>query len=238
MAAAVLLLSAAAAHAGVLETVRHDGVLYCGAEPRSGVAEDRGDGTLGGVAVDRCRDVAVAILGPRAKIGFRLYQSPNDFAALRDGPDELAFLTPASIAEQGLAGALVGGPTVFTVRLSLLVASAAPTRRPEDLAGHPICFMIASDAQHALDAAFRGWKLDLLHMGYEEEDEMDDAYAVRRCTAIAGEAGELAQVTTGAGVNRLDSRILPQPLASFPVTAETRAGDPAFSAMVRRVLGR
>jgi general L-amino acid transport system substrate-binding protein len=227
-AAAVLLFCAAASHAGVLETVRHDGVLYCGAEPRAGVAEDRGDGTLGGVAVDLCRAVAAAVLGPRGQIRFRLYQSPSDFDAVRDGRDDLSFLTPIAIADQGLAPHVTLGPAVFTVGLSLLVPSDAPAQWPQALAGQPICFMIASDAQQALDASFRRWHRDFLHMAYEEEDEMADAFAARRCVAVAGEASELQRLTEDAGAKH-HFRVLAPPLASFAVVAATPRGDAAWS---------
>ncbi len=157
---------------------------------------------------------------------------------MRNGRDELLFLSAADIADQDLAARVTAGPTVFTVRLSLLAPAQSAARRPRDLAGEPICFMIASDAQRALDAAFREWHREFVHMAFEEEDEMRDAYAVRRCAAMAGETTELARLTGGYGVNRLASRILPEPLATFPLIAATPAGDDAWAARVRGVLAR
>ncbi len=69
---AFLVFGAPPSRAGVLDRVRRDAVLHCGAAARSAVAEDRGDGTIGGLAVDLCRAVAVAVAGPRARIAFRV----------------------------------------------------------------------------------------------------------------------------------------------------------------------
>ena len=224
----------AAARAGTLDRVRRDGVLRCGAEPRSGVAEDRG-GALGGVAVDLCRAIAASAAGPRAKIAFRLYDSARAFDAVRDGGDAVFFLSPDAIADQSLAASIIAGPPVFTVRLSLLAAQDSTARSPRDLAGSAVCFMVASDAERALDAAFRGWGRDFVHMAFQEEDEMRDAYAVGHCAAMAGEEAELSRLTAPQGVDNLASRVLPQPLATFPVIVATHAGDGAWAALVRGV---
>ncbi len=224
-----------AARAGRLERVRQNHILHCGAAPRSHVAEVSRSG-FSGVAVDLCRAAAVALAGPRTRIAFRLYDSDRAFDAARRGDDDLMFLSLGEIADAKLAATISPGPAVFAAELSLMVARQSTARRPQDLAGRAICFMVASDAQRALDAAFRAWRLGFIHMAFEEDVELLDAYDVQRCAAAAGEATELARMQRSPGVNRLSSRILPQPLASFPIIAATPAGDPAWSAQVGLVL--
>jgi general L-amino acid transport system substrate-binding protein len=149
LATAALLLVAAAvpARAGqVLDLVRQERVLRCGAEPRPGVAAVTDDGGISGLAVDLCRAAAIAVLGPEGRIAFRLYDAARDFDFVRDGTDELAFLSGAAIAAEGLAPLTVPGPAVFIEQVALLVPQASAAHRPEDLAGGTICLMIGSAA--------------------------------------------------------------------------------------------
>jgi general L-amino acid transport system substrate-binding protein len=69
-------------------------------------------------------------------------------------------------------------------------------------------------------------------MGYQEEVEMNDAYNVQVCKGLAGEVTNLAQVRLDGGVNDLHSRILPEPLAAFPIMAATGTKDAEWSAIV------
>ena len=61
---------------------------------------------------------------------------------------------------------------------------------------------------------------------------MNDAYNVQSCHAIAGEITTLAATRLDPGVNHLSSRILPEPLAVFPVMAATGTDDAQWSSIV------
>lgn len=236
LAAAWLLLVAAAipASAGqVLDRVHQEQVLRCGAEPRPGVAAAAAAGRIEGLAVDLCRAVAIAVLGPQGRIAFRLYGSRRDFDALREGQDELAFLSGTAIAAEGSAPQIVAGPTVFIDELALLVPQNSPVRRLQDLAGNTICLMIGSAAQRALEAAISRLRLSVARLAFEEDVEMLDAYNVQRCQAMAGEATRLAAMRLSSGINHLTSRILSPPLALSPVVAATGTADGEWSRLVR-----
>ena len=71
----------------VLDRVRAAQAVSCGAEERPGFAETdaEGDAPAHGLAVDLCRAVAVAVLGPTAKVNFTIIDSAKDVAAVRDG---------------------------------------------------------------------------------------------------------------------------------------------------------
>ncbi len=220
----------------MLDRVRSQGVVRCGAEQRPGVAAVAGDGRIAGLAVDLCRAVAIAVLGPQARVGFRLYGSSRDFDAVRDGADDLFFLTGAAIADQGLAPHVLPGPTVFIEQLAVMVPQASAARQPEDLAGATVCLMIGSDAERALDATAQRLHLSIARLGFEEDVEMLDAYNVQRCQAVVGEATALAVMRETGGVNHLASRILAPPLALAPVIAATGTTDGQWSALVAWVI--
>ena len=73
--------------------------------------------------------------------------------------------------------------------------------------------------------------LDFIRMPFTEYGEMDDAYNAAKCDAVAGETGDLA-VARLSGGDGGTSRILPEPLETFPVFAVTPASDPHWAEIV------
>jgi len=241
-----LLLAAAALAPGassparaadaVLDRVRATGVVRCGAEERPGVAAPTREEGIGGLAVDLCRAIAVAVLGPGGRVVFRLYDSDRDFAAVRQGEDDVSFLTGGAIAERQLAASILPGPTVFIERIAVMVPETAPIHGIGDLEGRAVCLLIGSAAQRALEEAVKRNHLTVARLSFQEEVEMLDAYNVQRCQAVVGEATQLAEMRRTGGVNRLRSRLLPAPLALSPLVAATGVSDARWSALVAWVM--
>ncbi|GAC1345474.1 MAG: amino acid ABC transporter substrate-binding protein [Acetobacteraceae bacterium] len=218
---------------GVLERVRAEGVLRCGGMERPGVLEQRGEG-LRGLAVDLCRAVAVAVLGPPARVEVQVFGAGPLLDPVRGGAVDLAVLSGDVVAAEGLAGRVVRGPTIFIEQLALLVKAAATARVPADLAGAGICFMIASPAPAALEAALAG--SGFVRLGFEEEVEMLDAFNAGRCEAIASAATSLARLRRTRGALRGPVRMLDEALDVYPVFAATPVRDGAWAALVGWVL--
>jgi general L-amino acid transport system substrate-binding protein len=236
-AAFLFPLALAPAHAaGVIERIRAHGVLHCGAVERPGIAESPpagpGAGGVTGIAVDICRALAIAVLGPAGRVSFSLYEAPHSFDPLRRGSDELAFLTGGEIADQDLGGVVLPGPTIAIDAVGVMVPDASPVHRLADLSGQTVCLMIGSFPQRALEAAATGLHLSISRLPFEEDVEMLDAYNVGRCGAVVGEAGYLAVMRHTPGVRGLVSRLLPETLAADPVLAVTNQRDGAWAAAV------
>jgi general L-amino acid transport system substrate-binding protein len=68
-------------------------------------------------------------------------------------------------------------------------------------------------------------------MGYMEYGELYDAFSARVCDAEVGESGDLAAARLDESAET-PSRILTEPLATFPIFAATPASDPQWSAIV------
>lgn len=238
LAVALLVLAATTpAHAGgAIDRIRAEGALHCGAVERAGIAEqppagpDAG-GTVG-IAVDVCRALAVAVLGPHGRVVFTLYDAPHSFDPLRSGADELGFLTGGEIADQNLGATLLPGPTIAINPIAIMVPDTSPVRRLADLSGQTVCVMIGSAPQRALEAAASTLHLSIARLPYEEDVEMLDAYNVGRCGAVVGEAGYLAGMRQTPGVRPLASRLLPETLTADPIIAVTRTDDGAWAADV------
>ncbi len=220
----------------MLDRVRATGVVRCGAEERPGIASPVADGRIAGLAVDLCRAVAIAVLGPRGQIMFRLYAADRDFDAVRQGAEDLSFLTGNTIADHQLAASILPGPVVFIERIALMVPEASPVRDIRDLRGRAICLMIGSEAQRVLEETAGRLRLSFARLSFEEDAEMLDAYDVQRCQAVVGEATRLAEMRHAGGVNRLSSRLLAEPLALSPMIAATGVSDARWSALVAWVM--
>ncbi len=82
----------------ILDRVHARGAVACGASPRPGVADTDAAGKPIGLAVDLCRAVAIAVLGPDARIDFHLYESESAFDRVRRGEDDVSFLTDDEMA--------------------------------------------------------------------------------------------------------------------------------------------
>ncbi len=237
LALAGLLAAASPAAAGpVLDRIRAANTVSCGAEERAGFAEagetgtDR-DGTVSGLAVDLCRALAVAVLGPGGKVSFTVLDSVRDMEAVRAGRQDVVFLSGGTLVAERLADHLLPGPPAFLETESVLVPEGSPVRAPRDLAGLSICFMIGTGAQRALEAAVEREGVTIERLGFGEEVELRDAYNVGRCRAVAGDATFLAEVRQDGGVHGLKSRLLDAPLAVDPVFLMTGLDDARWSAM-------
>jgi general L-amino acid transport system substrate-binding protein len=231
------MLTAAPALGGtVLDRVRAEHTLRCGAAERPGFAAAEADGGISGLAVDLCRAVAIAVLGPEARADFQLYDSARAFDAVRHGADELFFLDGADIADQRLVPFVLPGPGVFYEPTTLLVPLSSPAQRPQDLAGATICLMIGSAGQRVLEGTFARLGISFARLAFQEDVEMLDAYNVQKCQAIAGDATYLAELSRDRGLNGQASRMLSPPLAVRPIIAATGTADGSWAALVAWVL--
>ncbi len=228
-----LALGSSTAQAGaVLDRVKAEGVLRCGAEPRPGLVKVEKNGEAHGLLLDVCRAIAAAVIGPTGRLEFHQYTSSKAYDLVRGGTDDVFFLSASEMQEEDLTGKILPGPPVFIETTAVMVAENSPAQHLEDLAGKSICFPIAANSNHHLEAWFGARKLDFIRMGYQEEVELNDTYNVQVCKGLVGEATTLAEVRLDGGVNHLKSRILPEQLAAFPIVAATGTKDAEWAAVV------
>jgi ABC-type amino acid transport substrate-binding protein len=168
---------------------RQTAAVRCGAVERPGIAERGNDGTWRGVAVDLCRRIARATQGADAPIAFHTYRTPED---LRESAlDSLAVLSAAELA---IARPDIGpqtGPPVAISRQLLLVRANRPVQGRNALAGQRICFIMATEAEHALNAWIRQTGIVIKRVGFQEPVELRDALDAGYCAAIAADADDI-----------------------------------------------
>ena len=220
------------AHAGpIVDRIKSAGVIRCGGVPRPGLVSQSPSGAPSGLYLDLCRAVGAALLGPEGRIEFHPYDSDKAFARVTDGADDLFFLDGSDIADHRLAGAVTLGPAVYFVSTAVMVHGDAAIQQLSDLGGKSICFYQGDNAHLNLKASMAVRRLDFVRMGYMEYGELHDAYNSGVCDAQVGESGDLAAARLEEHAASA-SRILIEPLATFPVLAATPASDPQWSAIV------
>lgn len=212
--------------------MKAEGVIRCGGVPRPGLVGQSPDGReAAGLYLDLCRAIGAALLGPDGRIEFRPYDSNHAFERVEESADDLSFLDGSDIADHRLAGKIALGPAVYFVATAAMVHGDSTIRRLADLAGKSICFYQGASAQMHLEGWMAARRLSFARMGYMEYGELNDAFNARICDAEVGESGDLAAVRLGESAET-PSRILAEPLGTFPVIAATPASDPQWAAIV------
>jgi len=228
----LVLCSVQGAAAATLDRVRGEKLLHCGSTIRPGLAFPAADGTWHGLNVDLCRAIAVAVIGPDARIEFHPYILPASYDAVRTGVDAVSFLTASEIIAARLTEIALPGPPVFYETHGILVPEVAEAERLEQLTETSICAEPGTGAERSLVAYFTAQKLPLRFFPFQESDELLDAYYAGRCGAVANELTSLAALRLQAGLSGHASRLLAQPLSAFPVMASTGTGDARWAAVI------
>ncbi len=230
---ACIALPTAAQAGKVLDRIRAEGVLHCGASIRPGLAFPGPNRVWHGLEVDVCRAAAIAVLGPQAKFDvddYTLQQSSYD--PVRRGGDELSFLTASEMLYADVLPFVLPGPAVYYATSGVMVKQDSPAHHLAELEGVNICAEPGTGPERSLDAYFAARHMKLSFSMFQESDEMLDAFYGSRCDAVAHDTTSLAAIRLQAEHDGHDTRILPEPLAAVPVMATTPRGDDDWSAIV------
>jgi general L-amino acid transport system substrate-binding protein len=220
-----------------LQRVRAAGVLRCGVdveEAEYSTSDDHGNRE----AFDRdlCRAVAVAVLGEKAQVVVTLY--PDDgtsMQGLRSGAvDMVATLTDDFLHSAGTRLQLTR-PVLWDGVGFLAPYGNAITRAPQ-LAGKKICMLAETTVEEAVRAWFARRKLDFVPFPFQEEGEMQAAFATGNCAALAGDRTRLAQTRLALAQHGKRSNLLMEHISDDPLAAAYRDDDPQWGAILNWVM--
>jgi general L-amino acid transport system substrate-binding protein len=234
MRLAFLLLAALVCPVGgaqTLENIRHTQTLRCGidaATPEYSTSDDHGPR----IAFDTriCKAVAVAILGPNARVV--LTQFPDDatvLAALKAGSVDLV---PTLTLDLTHSPGVAFSPPILQDGVGFLVPTVAHLTRAEDLDNKKICFLAETEVEVATRAWFARRHLRFLPFPFQEAGEMNAAFVTNNCTALAGDLTQLAAARLSFGPLASRYTLLPGQISSDPMASASVATDPAFARIV------
>ena len=227
----------AADSSSTLTRVRTAGVLRCGidvAQAEYSTSDDHGSREA--FDADLCRAVAVAAIGKDAQI--RVTHYPDDRTAMQGlsaGEVEMV----ASLTDDFTH--TVGTHLRFTRPVlwdgvGFLTLATSPATQALQLSRKKICFI----AETTVEESVRGWfareHLDFVPFPFQEEGEMEAAFATGNCGALAGDRTRLVETRASLARHGKSSRLLPEIISQDPLAAVVREDDAAWAAIVSWVM--
>jgi general L-amino acid transport system substrate-binding protein len=217
--------------------VRAAGVLGCGIdqeEPEYSTADDHGSREA--FDKDLCQAVAAAVLGEGARI--RVVEYPDDHAsmeALNTGAVDMVPTLSDDFTHS------VGTHVEFTRPVlwdgvGFLVSGASSAMRARQLSGKKICFIAETGVEESVRSWFAHEHLDYVPFPFQEEGEMEAAFATGNCGALAGDRTRLAGTRALLTEHGKPTRLLPETISKDPLAAAVRDDDAQWAAIVKWVM--
>jgi general L-amino acid transport system substrate-binding protein len=226
----LLLVAAFSAHAATLDHVRTASTLRCGVNletPEYSTSDDHGARLA--FDADICRAVAVAVLGPSARIVVVPY--PDDVAAmtaLRTGKVDLLPTLTLDLKHSTNPGIAFSPPLLYD-GVGLLVSLSANLTHAAELSDRKVCVLAETEVESALRTWFAQQNLTFLPFPFQEEGEMEAAFVSGNCAALAGDLTRLAAIRVAFGPLAARYTLLPEQISKDPLAAASRVDSPAFA---------
>ena len=229
-------LTAQAADAQTLKTVKDRGMLSCGVSqglPGFSSPDDKGNWT--GLDVDVCRASAGAIFNDPTKVKYVPLSAKDRFTALQSGEvDVLSRNTTWTISRDTSLGANFTGVTYydgqgFMVKKSLKVNSAL------ELNSASVCVQTGTTTEQNLADYFKANNMKYEVIAFGTNDETVKAYEAGRCDVFTTDQ-------SGLYANRLklanpgDHMVLPEIISKEPLGPMVRHGDDQWFDIVKWTL--
>jgi general L-amino acid transport system substrate-binding protein len=234
--AAASALSAQAASAQTLKTVKDRGQLSCGVSqglPGFSTPDDKGNWT--GIDVDICRAIAAAVFNDPTKIKFVPLSAKDRFTALQSGEiDVLSRNTTWTLSRDTSLGANFTGVTYydgqgFMVKKSLKVNSAL------ELNSASVCVQQGTTTEQNLADYFKGNNMKYEVIAFGTNDEAVKAYESGRCDVFTTDVSGLYADRLKLA-NVADHVVLPEVISKEPLGPMVRHGDDQWFDIVKWTL--
>ncbi len=246
VAGGLLMAAGAVASAGglgagqsssTLARVRAASVLVCGIdqeEPEYSTSDDHGSRE----AFDRdlCKAVAAAVLGVGGKV--RVIDYPDDQSSMQalgaGDVDMVPTLTDDFTHSVGTH--LEFTRPVLWDAVGFLVPGSSAVRQARQLRGKKICFITETEIEESARSWFAREHLDFVPFPFQEEGEMEAAFATGNCGALAGDRTLLAGTRALLTAHGKPTRLLPETISKDPLAGAVRDDDPQWAGIVRWVM--
>jgi len=232
--------TAATQAAGISPTLAHvraAGVLRCGIDQEEAEYSTSGDhGNREAFDADLCRAVAVATLGKNALVQVTHY--PDDHTAmngLQAGEVEMVATLSDDFTHSAETRLRFTRPILWD-GVGFLVPGGSPVQRARQLSGKKICFLAETAVEESVRAWFAREHLDFVPFPFQEEGEMQAAFATGNCGALAGDRTRLAETRAALEQHGKRARLLQEIISQDPLAAAVRNDDPQWAVIVNWVM--
>src|SRR5271169_6170481 len=229
-------LSAQAATAQTLKTVKDRGMLSCGVSqglPGFSTPDDKGNWT--GLDVDVCRALAAAVFDDLTKVKFLLLWAKDRLTALQSGEiDLLSRNATWTLSRDTSFGPNFTGVTYydgqgFLVKKSLKVNSAL------ELNSASVCVQTGTTTEQNLADYFKGNNMKYEVIAFGTADETVKAYESGRCDVFTSDVSQLYAERLKLA-NPADHAVLPDVISKEPLGPMVRHGDDQWFDLVKWTL--
>jgi general L-amino acid transport system substrate-binding protein len=230
-------LARAADTSATLARVRAAGVLRCGIDQEEAeytTADDHGNREA--FDADLCRAVATAVRGKNAPVQVTHY--PDDRTAmngLQAGEVEMVATLSDDFTHAAGTHLQFTRPILWD-GVGFLVLAGSPVQRARQLSGKKVCFLAETTVEESVRVWFVHKHLDFVPFPFQEEGEMEAAFATGNCGALAGDRTRLAETRVVLARRIKGARLLPEIISQDPLAAAVRADDPQWAAVVNWVM--
>lgn len=217
--------------------VRAAGVLRCGIDAEQAEYSTSDDhGNRAAFDADLCRAVAIAVLGN------------NTPPAIHQYPDAAAVMAALTAGEIDLVPTLTDDFThsagthisfthpILWDGMGFLAPAASHVARARQLSGRKVCFLAETAVEESVRAWFTREHLDFVPFPFQEEGEMQAAFATGNCAALAGERTRLAQTRAALATHGERTHLLLETISKDPLAAAVRDDDPEWHEIVSWVM--
>lgn len=242
LTAGLLYLAVAAPHihatdGDTLAQVKKRGVLRCGvSEGIEGFSARDAAGQWSGIDIDFCRAVAAAALGDATRVEFLPLKASARFPALGEGTiDLLARNTTWTLLREGALKVQFAGVLYYDTQ-GVMVRRPGGEQAMAGLKDATVCVEKGTSTDDHLRAYSAENHLNIKPLVLDSAAEARMAFFAGRCSAYAADASHLAAVRLQAPGGPQTTVILPERIASEPLSPAVRGGDQSWATLVRWVL--
>ena len=229
-------LSAQAASAQTLKTVKDRGMLSCGVSqglPGFSTPDDKGNWT--GLDVDICRAIAAAIFNDATKIKFVPLSAKDRFTALQSGEiDVLSRNTTWTLSRDTSLGANFTGVTYYDGQ-GFMVKKALKVNSALELNSASVCVQQGTTTEQNLADYFKGNNMKYEVIAFGTNDEAVKAYESGRCDVFTTDVSGLYADRLKLA-NPADHVVLPEVISKEPLGPMVRHGDDQWFDIVKWTL--
>jgi general L-amino acid transport system substrate-binding protein len=120
--------------------------------------------------------------------------------------------------------------------VGFLAPAGSTVVQARQLSGKKICFLAETTVEESVRAWFTREHLNFVPFPFQEEGEMQAAFATGNCGALAGDRTRLAQTRAAIERHGKRLRLLPETISKDPLAAAVRDGDSQWAAIVNWVM--
>ena len=236
-----LLLTSMFAYASnapaTLARVRATGVLRCGIDTEEAEYTTTDDnGNRAAFDAQLCRAVSFAVLGVHSRVNVTQYADDSAaMTALKAGEIDMVPTLPDDFTH-AIASHLAFTRPVLWDGVGFLVLSKSAATGARQLSGKKVCFLAETQVEESTRAWFAREHRDFVPFPFQEEGEMQAAFATGNCGALAGDRTRLAQTRAAMKLHGKSTHLLAESISKDPLAAAVRDDDRQWLTIVSWVM--